>query len=81
MKLEKTCKKNLSKKLRKKLIYILAISILTLGSLTACGKVKDPVIEETQQGIQLEDKAREVTGQQKEQAEDADSKLENTPGE
>ena len=67
--------------MKKRIMYIIAVCALCLGGLTACGKAKDPVIEETQQGIQLEDKAREVTGQQGEQAEEADDKLDSIPTE
>ena len=67
--------------MKKRIMYIVAVCVLCLGGLTACGKTKDPVIEETQQGIQLEDKAREVTGQQGEQAEEADDKLDSIPTE
>jgi hypothetical protein len=67
--------------MKKRIMYIIAVCVLCLGGLTACGKAKDPVIEETQQGLQLEDKAREVTGQQGEQAEEADDKLDSIPTE
>ena len=65
--------------MKKRIVYVIAVCIFCLGALTACGKPKDPVIEETQQGLQLEDKAREVTGQQGQQAEDADDKLDSIP--
>jgi hypothetical protein len=62
-------------------VLLVAEILMLFGGLTACGKAKDPVIEETQQGLQLEDKAREVTGQQGEQAEEADDKLDSIPTE
>ena len=64
----------------KKILVMGVLLIMCLASLTACGKKKatNPVVEDAQLGVQLEDKARDVTGQQEEQAEEADKMLDKT---
>ena len=53
--------------------------ILSCGVLTACGS--DPmIVQETKTGMNLEDKARDLTGQQGDEAEENDKNLE-TPAE
>ena len=66
----------------KKWIIISVISVMGIAGLTACGKgkSKNPVIEETQMGIQLEDKARDVVNQQGSDAQNADQMLDNMNG-
>ncbi len=66
----------------KKWIIISVISVMGIAGLTACGKekAKNPVIEETQMGIQLENKARDVVNQQGSDAQNADQMLDNMNG-
>ena len=62
----------------KKIIVAAILLIFGSLSLTACGS--DPmVVQETKTGMNLEDKARELTGQQGEDSEGADQALEKTP--
>lgn len=67
--------------MKKRVLLIGFIMTLGLSSLTACGAKDDPVVRETEMGVQLKDKARDVTGQQEEQAEDADNALDHSNGE
>ncbi|MBP3233054.1 MAG: hypothetical protein J6M65_01330 [Eubacterium sp.] len=63
----------------KKLIILCLMMILSCGVLTACGS--DPmIVQETKTGMNLEDKARDLTGQQGDEAEENDKNLE-TPAE
>ena len=60
----------------KKRLYIIAV-LLVLGSamLTACGS--DPVTEEAQLGVNLENKAKDNVEQQNEDAGNAENMMEN----
>ena len=60
----------------KNVIKLIIVMIIMLLGLTACG-VKHPVVEESEMGIQLEDKARDAVEQQSQQADDANNKLDN----
>ncbi|HBZ03618.1 MAG TPA: hypothetical protein DEO83_07410 [Lachnospiraceae bacterium] len=63
----------------KKLIILCLMMILSCGVLTACGS--DPmIVQETKTGMNLEDKARDLTDQQGDEAEENDKNLE-TPAE
>lgn len=55
---------------------LIILIFILLFSITACG-VKHPVVEESEMGIQLEDKARDAVEKQSQQADDADNKLDN----
>ncbi len=65
----------------KKKVVIGILLIMSAFGFTACGA--DPVTETTvkdaQNGINLENKARELTGQQGEESEANDSAVENPP--
>ena len=65
----------------KKKIMIITISVLTLAAFTACGKKSNPVVQETELGIQLENNAKDVVQQQQDSAEDADKMLQTYTGE
>ena len=63
----------------KKLIILCLMMILSCGVLTACGS--DPmIVQETKTGMNLEYKARDLTDQQGDEAEENDKNLE-TPAE
>ena len=63
----------------KKVFIICVIMLFGCISLTACGS--DPMIDqETKTGMNLEDKARDLTGQQGEESEETDKQL-DTPAE
>ena len=62
----------------KKLLLIICLAVAAALSLTACGS--DPVVKTAQTGIRLEDKARDLTGQQQDESENADDMVEQ-PGE
>ena len=64
--------------MKKKVTMICILLIMSAAVLSACGS--DPMlVQETKTGINLEDKARDLTGQQKEESETNDENLENTP--
>lgn len=61
----------------KKVFIICVIMLFGCISLTACGS--DPmIVQETKTGMNLEDKARDLTGQQGEESEETDKQLDTT---
>ena len=63
----------------KKILALCIIMLLGCGALSACGS--DPMIaQETKTGTNLEDKARDLTGQQGDESEENDKNL-DTPAE
>ncbi len=61
--------------MRKKILTAIMI-IMAAISLTACGGGDPMIVQETQTGLNLEDKARELTGQEGEKNENADQTME-----
>ena len=55
----------------KKIVIAILLSALALG-LVACGVKKDPVVEEAEYGIELEDKAKNVVDDYNQQFQNAD---------
>ena len=63
-----------------KKIFLLCILSLCLLGITSCGKekaVKDPVSQEAELGIKLENQAQDAVDTYQDQAGDADSMLDN----
>lgn len=56
----------------KKIVIAILLSALALG-LVACGVKKDPVIEEAEYGVELEDKAQSAVDNYNQQIQNADN--------
>ncbi|MBO4863151.1 MAG: hypothetical protein J5517_02180 [Eubacterium sp.] len=64
--------------MKKKITLICILLIFCAATFTACGS--DPmIVQETKTGLNLEDKARELTGQQGDEADENEKNLEHTP--
>ena len=59
--------------MKRKLVLAVTFIILIASFSTACGKTKDPVVQEAEMGKKLIDEARDVTGQQKDAEEEANN--------
>ena len=66
--------------MKKKILFIV-VSALTLAAFTACGKKSNPVVQETELGIKLENDAKEVVQQQQDSYDGQDQMLQNYTGE
>ena len=61
--------------MRKRLVVVGLILAAIAGTLTSCGS--NPVVQETSQGVILEDKAKDAVDKMGGQAQDADEKLDS----
>ena len=66
--------------MKKKYVALLLILAIGTACVSACGKA-DPVVQETSLGVNLEKKAKDVTGQQAEDSSETDEKLDEISGE